>query len=532
MGGIPLKRAKAIMLLFLCVIFVLSGCSNSPTSNSAGSSSDTNSANSTGTGSTEPKDVVVAYGAEPLTVDPHDANDSVSNQANVLLYDKLVTFDKNTKIVPELATEWSTSTDGLKMTFKLREGVTFQDGTPFNAEAVKINFERVIDKANNLSRNSLYSEFIEKINVDSEYQVTFEFKKPFGPAISAFAHGAGGIISPKAIKEKQDIGKNPAGTGPYTLKEWIPGTKIVFEPNPTYWGEKPKLKSITFKPVPENSSRSIMLENGEVDVISPVATQDIERLKQNDEVNVDISPEFRTLFISLNGAKPLLANPKVRQALNYAVDKETIVNKILLGQGKVAEAAIGSAVAGYSSVGAYPYDPEKAKQLLAEAGVQPGTTIKLWTPDGRYLMDSKIAEFIQANLQAVGFQVEFQKWEWSAYQKESEDPNSDFDLMINSWGTSTGDADWGLRPLFTTNGSNNYSKYSNPEVDKLIEKGLSLSNLDERTKVYHDAMNLIKEDAPWIFLVEYKQAAGVRKNLEGVYNWANGYVILRDAVKK
>lgn len=514
-------KAKSLIVLLMSVMLILSACGNT-SSDSA----------ETDTGTAAPQDVIVAYGAEPLTVDPQDANDAVSNQANVLLYDKLVTFDKNMNIVPELATEWSTSEDGLSMTFTLREGVTFQDGTPFNAEAVKINFERVIDESNNLSRYSLYSEFIESVAADSEYQVTFRFKKPFGPAISTFAHGAGGIISPKAIQEKQDIGKHPAGTGPYKLKEWIPGTSIVFEPNENYWGEKPKLNSITFKPVPENSSRSIMLENGEVDVISPVATQDIERLKQNEEVTVDISPEFRTLYIAINTSKPLFSDVKVRQALNYAVDKETIVNKILLGQAKVAEAAIGEKVQGYSAVGSYAYDPEKAKQLLAEAGVKPGTTIKLWTPEGRYLMDSKIAEFIQANLQAVGFTVEFQKWEWSAYQQEMDNPDSDFDLMIGSWGTSTGDADWGLRPLFTTTGSNNYSKYSNPEVDKLIEQGLILSDLQERTKVYGEAMTQIKEDAPWIFLVEYKQAVGVRKNLEGVYTWANGYVILRDAVKK
>ncbi|WP_400164455.1 glutathione ABC transporter substrate-binding protein [Brevibacillus sp. TJ4] len=517
-----MKEAKSLIGLLLAVALILSACGNSSTPNPGG----------TEQGADAPKDVIVAYGAEPLTVDPHDANDAVSNQANVLLYDKLVTFDRDMNIVPELATDWSTSEDGLNMTFTLREGVTFQDGTPFNAEAVKVNFERVIDSSNNLSRHSLYSEFIESISADSEYQVTFRFKKPFGPAISTFAHGAGGIISPKAIQEKQDIGKNPAGTGPYKLKEWIPGTSIVFEPNENYWGEKPKLNTITFKPVPENSSRSIMLENGEVDIISPVATQDIERLQQNDEITVAISPEFRNLYMAMNMSKPLFSDVKVRQAINYAVDKETIVDKILLGQAKVAEAAIGEKVQGYSAVGSYPYDPEKAKQLLAEAGVQPGTKITLWTPEGRYLMDSKIAEFIQANLQAVGFTVEFQKWEWSAYQQEMDNPDSNYDLMIGSWGASTGDADWGLRPLFTTTGSNNYSKYSNPEVDRLIEQGLILSDLEERTKVYNEAMTIIKEDAPWLFLVEYKQAVGIRKNLEGVYNWANGYVILRDAVKK
>jgi ABC-type transport system substrate-binding protein len=522
------KKTSAFILLLLCAILIISGCSSSTQTNE-NSSENTNDQNEE---AVEPKDLVVAFGAEPLTVDPQNADDAMSNQANVLLYDKLVTFDPDNKIIPELATEWSTSEDGMKITFKLRDDVVFQDGTPFNAEAVKVNFERVINETNQLSRHSLYAEFISKIVVDSEFQVTIELIKPYGPAISAFAHGAGGIISPKAIQENQDLDTTPAGTGPYKLKSWTPGTEMVFEPNENYWGAKSQLKSITFKPVPENSSRSIMLENGEVDVIAPIGTQDVERLQQNDELTVDLAPIYRNLYLSINTRKPLFQDVKVRQALNYAVDKETIVNKILLGQGKVASAPVGSSLNGYSDVGNYEYDPEKAKQLLDEAGVKPGTKIKLWTPDGRYLMDSKITEFIQANLSEVGFEVEFQKWEWSAYAAELDNQESEFDLMIGSWGASTGDIDWGLRPLLTTDGNNNYGDYSNPKVDELIQKGLGSSDADERLKIYNEAMTIIKEDAPWVFIAEYTQPVGISKNVENIYTWGNGYTILRDAVKK
>ncbi|MCG7344059.1 glutathione ABC transporter substrate-binding protein [Sporosarcina sp. ACRSL] len=505
---------RNLLFVLFCIVLILSACGSENGSSSKGN------------------DIVVAFGSEPITLDPQDANDAVSNQANVLLYDKLVTFDKENNVVPELATKWEAAEDATGITFTLREDVTFQDGTPFNAEAVKINFERILDEENKLSRHSLYADFIESVIVDSEYQVTFKFKEAFGPALSSFAHGAGGIISPKAIKDNADIGKQPVGSGPYKLKKWTPGTELVLEVNPEYWGGKKKLDTITFKPVPENSSRTIMLENGEVDVIAPIATQDIERLKENKNVTVNTTPIYRTIYITINQSNPIFENVKVRQALNYAVDKNTLVDKILLGQGKVAEAAIGSSVAGYSSVGTYEYNPEKAKELLAEAGIEEGTTIKLWTPDGRYLMDSKIAEFIQANLQEVGFNVEFQKWEWSAYSNMLDDPDSDYDLIVNSWGTSTGDADWGLRPLFTTDGSNNYSNYSNSEVDKLITEGLSNPNIEERTKIYNKAMNIIKDEAPWIFLAEYQTATGVRNDLQGVYTWGNEYVILRDAERK
>lgn len=505
---------RNLFVLLFCLVLILSACS---TKN--GESSGSN-------------DIVVAFGSEPITLDPQDANDAVSNQANVLLYDKLVTFDRENNIVPELATEWESPDSATSITFTLRQDVTFQDGTPFNAEAVKINFDRILDEKHKLSRHSLYADFIKNVIVDSEYQVTFEFKEPFGPALSSFAHGAGGIISPKAINENKDIGKNPVGSGPYKFKKWVPGTELVLEVNPDYWGGKKKLDTITFKPVPENSSRTIMLENGEVDVIAPIATQDIERLKDNSDVTVNTTPIYRTIYITINQNNPIFEDKRVRQALNYAIDKKTLVEKILLGQGKIAEAAVGSSVAGYSPVGAYEYDPEKAKKLLAEAGINEGTTIKLWTPDGRYLMDSKIAEFIQANLQEVGFNVEFQKWEWSAYSNMLDDPDSDYELIVNSWGTSTGDADWGLRPLFTTEGSNNYSNYSNSEVDKLITEGLGNPNLEERTNIYNNAMSIIKEEAPIIFLAEYQTATGVRKDLHGVYTWGNEYVILRDAERE
>lgn len=493
-----------------------------------------NTSDSTGGGAEgAAQELVVAFSTEPVTLDPQDTSDGISNNANELLYDKLVTLDKNNEIVPQLAKEWTTSPDGKKITFKLREDAKFQDGTPVNAEAVKYTFDRVLNKENKLARYSLYAEFVDKVTVDSEYQVSFDLKFPFGPALISFAHTNGGIHSPKNVQEKgKDVGKSPVGSGPYKLKEWTPGTKMVFEANEAYWGGAPKIKTITFKPVTENSARSIMLETGEADVIVPVVTSDVERLKGNDKLQVMIEPSSRNLYISINTAKAPFDNVKARQALNYAVDKETIVNKIMAGQAKVLDAAFGEKIWGHTSVGAYPYDPEKAKQLLAEAGVKPGTTIKLWTPEGRYLMDRQIAEFIQGNLQAVGLNVVFQKWEWGAYQEAIKSPNAEFNLAVNSWGASTNDADWALRPILKTGGASNYAKFSNPQLDDMIDKAMKASSQDERKKLYSDALALIKEEAPWIFLVEYKQLSGIRNNVEGVYSWSNERLILRDAVKK
>jgi ABC-type transport system substrate-binding protein len=513
---------KILFIVFMSIILILSACSSSPKSSV------------TDKGTDVPQDLVVALGSEPTVLDPQNSNDAISMIATELLFDKLVTLDKAGKIVPQLALEWNISTNGKKVAFKLREGVKFQDDTPFNAEAVKINFDRVLNKDNKLNRYSFFSEFIDNVTVDSEYQVSFNLKFPFGPALTYFAQAAGSMNSPKNLQEKgKDINKSPVGAGPYKLKEWVPGNKIVLEVNANYWGEKPKMRTITLKPVPENAARTIMLETGEVDVISPIVPIDAERLKANDKITINITPSARSLSFPMNNTKAPFNDVRVRQALNYAVDKETIVNKILMGQGKVSEAAFAETVWGQTSVGAYPYDPAKAKQLLTEAGVKPGTTIKLWTPEGRYLMDRQIAEFVQSNLQAVGFKVEFQKFEWGAYKDITTDPKKDgYDVILDSWGASTGDADWAARPNFSTKGSNNLAGISNPVLDSLLDKGMKTANPDERKLVYADALKLIKDEAPWIFVLENKQINGVRKNVEGIYSWANERLILRNAVKK
>lgn len=519
---------KKISILLVTLLLILTGCSGS-------GSGDAGNANGTASGGGEAKsqDLIVALGAEPVKLDPQDATDNNSYHVLELLYDKLVTFDKDMNIVPALAKEWTPSEDGSQMTFTLRDDAKFQDGTPVNAEAVKASFDRILNKENKLARYSMFAEFVDSVSVKSEYEVTFQFKFPFGAALATLAHPSGSIVNVKAT-EGNKITKSPigAGSGPYQFKEWISGEKLVLEANHDYWGDKPKLQTITFKPVVENSARSLMLETGEADVILPVPATDFERLKGSDKVIVESYPTTRNLYIGIQTQKEPFTDIRVRQALNYAVDKETIVNKILMGQGKVADSAITQYTWGHSPVGTYPYDPEKAKQLLAEAGVKPGTTIKLWTPEGRYLMDRQIAEFVQGNLQAVGFNVEFRKWEWGAYQDAYKNPESGYDLVLVGWGASTGDADWGLRPTFKTKGSSNYSLISSPEIDALIDKGMRTVNLRERQQTYQEALTLIKEQAPWIFLLELNQTVGIQKNVQGVVHLTTELLDLRRAEKQ
>ncbi|MED1791859.1 glutathione ABC transporter substrate-binding protein [Brevibacillus nitrificans] len=479
----------------------------------------------------EAKDLVVGLTGDPVSLDPHNATDTISSLINYQILDTLVAFNDKMEIVPRLAESWTVSEDGKTWTFKLRQGVTFQDGTPFNAEAVKTNFERLADKSKKLSRRVLIGQFIDKITTNGDYEVVFQLNTPQGPFLNNLAVTASGILSPKSIKEnEQGIAKNPVGTGPFTFKEWTPGNQVVLEANQQYWGGKPGVKSVTFKPVPENAARVIMLETGEADVIEKVPASEFERLKSNDEVQVISRPTNRVLYIGINTTVAPFDQVKVRQALNYAIDRETLVNKLYEGRVKLATASVAAQTFGYSDVGAYPYDVEKAKSLLQEAGVKEGTKLRLILA-ANVIQDRPAAEFVQNSLQKVGFDAELKILELGSYLETLKDPST-YDLFVRGAAASTGDADSVLSDGLLSTSATNYSHYANPKVDEWIKAGSAQTKPEERQKSYAEALKLIKEEAPWISLHEDVGYVGIRKNVEGVEVQPTYIWDLRKVVKK
>ncbi|SED06517.1 glutathione ABC transporter substrate-binding protein [Paenibacillus sp. GP183] len=510
------KLSKRVIVLFVAAMLVIMSACSSPSTNGNGSS-----------GTAKPKDLTFAWGGDPTTMDPQ--NTTVFETAVVQIFENLVAFNGNMEIVPQLAKSWEHSSDNKNWTFTLREGVKFQDGTPFNADAVKKSFDRVTNPDNKLGRFTLLGPFLDNITVESDTKVTFHLKEPYGPILNVLAHPGSGILSPKSIQEGT-VAKNPVGTGPYKLKQWTPGDSVVFEPYPDYWGGKPKLNSLTFKTVKEGTSRVIMLENGEADVIAPVPISDIDRLKKSDKVSISTYPSSNFLYIGINNMKAPFNDVKVRQALNYAIDKDAIVKKIFMGTGKAVTAAIAEKTWGYSNVGAYPYNKEKAKQLLQEAGVKEGTTIKLWTTDGSFLNDRQTAEFVQNSLQEVGLKVELTKWEFGAFFEALKSPDK-YDLYLREGGPPTNDADWIIRSLFSTGNAFNHSRFSNPDADKLIQAGLHETNVDARKKIYADLLTILKDQAAWLYLVEEPGVIGTGKNVKDVVPFATGIIDFKNAVK-
>ena len=484
----------------------------------------------------EGKNLIFALGAEPVSLDPANQTDNPSEIVVRHIHDNLVEFTEKGDIVPQLAASWETSADGLTWTFKLRQGVRFHDGTPFNAQAVVFNIKRNTDPAKRTLRTSLYEPFIADARALDDYTLEIKMKKPFGALLAHFAHGAGGMISPAALQKHGDkYGLNPVGTGPYVFVEWKAGDRVVVKRNDAYWKGQPKIEGVIFKPVPEAASRVIMLETGEADVVFPVPLMEVERLNKGKTSKIILGDTARVIYIGMHQQKKPFNDKRVRQAVNYAVDKESIIKNVLMGMAKPSKSVMGALVWGAHPVGEYKHDVEKAKKLLAEAGYPNGFEVNLWTPDGRYPMDAQIAEAVATQLAKVGVKVKIQRWEWAAYQTNTRKPPEEakYDMFLLGWAPSTGDADWAIRPLLYSSEwmpkGDNRSYYKNANADALIKQGMETSDQSKRREIYKKAQEVLVEDGAWLMLHDMVQSVGVSNKLNNVAVWPIEIVLVKDA---
>jgi ABC-type transport system substrate-binding protein len=480
----------------------------------------------------------VGVGADAVRLDPPDQTDNVSEIVLRHIMDGLVEFDEQLGIQPALATSWDVLNDGKTYCFYLRENVVFHDGTPFNAEAVKYNFDRIL--GGGLRRTSLYDPYIESVEVVDEYTVALHLFEPFGALLHHLAHGAGLIQSPAAIEQYGDrVGRNPVGTGPFVFERWVPGERIVLTANPTYWGGEPKISGLSFNIVPEEATRVFQLEAGESDVIFNVPPTDVARLERSNKVDVLIADSIRVIYGGMSTHKPPFDNVKVRQAFNYAIDQQLIVDYILEGFGTVTDSIIAPLTTGYYSTGGYPHDPERAKELLAEAGYPQGLTVNFWTPNGRYLKDYETSLVMQQMLAEAGINAELQIMEWGAYISAIFDVNAETaeaELYLLGWAPSTGDADWVLRPLFSSEHfpplGDNASFYANPALDEAIRKAMTEPDPVKRNEYYQEGQQIIHDEAVMIPLHVLQQIVAKSSSVEGVKILPIEIVLLKDAYVK
>lgn len=503
------KNSLGTFILIAFIFIIISGCSNSDTSSKSSPSDD----------------ITIGVNANFVSMDPHDTNDTLGYSVQKGVLEGLVGFDKEMNLIPKLALEYEANDEATEFDFILREDVEFHDGTPFDAEAVKINIDRLADPSNNLKRHSMASVVDEVIVVD-EYHVKVILNEPFGAMLNNFAHPSMMMHSPKSLEEKgKDVGLHPIGTGPFTFKEWDSSDEITIEKYDNYWRDGyPKVDSITFKPVPENGSRIAMLQTGEADFIYPVPTEQAESIGEEDGIDVVVDESIVTQYFSMNTLKEPYSDVRVRQAINYAIDKEAFVNVVLDGYGTPLDSIVAPKVQYYAPQTQYDYDIEKAKKLLTEAGYADGFKTTIWSANSSSAI--KASEFIQQQLAQIDVEVEVVPMESGTLSDslwDVEDPNdAKVELYYGGWSSSTGDADWGLRPLI--GGEENYPPYSynvafynNSEVNDYIQQALSTADSDKREEVYEKAQEIIWDEAPWAFLALTSTMAGKSEDLEGIY---------------
>lgn len=482
------------------------------------------------------KPFLIALNIEPDSLDVHDSFFNASLGVDKCIYEGLVGLDDKMRIVNQLAESWEPSADGKEFTFRLRKGVTFHDGTPFNAQAVKANFDRVLNETG-LKRHQYFAAWLDHVEVIDDGTVKLVAKSPFAAMVATIAHPAGGIVSPAAVqKYGKDFGIHPVGTGPFRFVEWVRGDHITLEANPNYWNKPtgPSVPKLTIKGISEPSSLGIAAQSGEAQFAGPLNAPQAVQLQKAQGITVQQNPSISVYWVTLNNARKPFDDKRVRQALNYAVNKEEVLKAADLGYGRIMDSPIGDLVYGYHKVGTYEYNPEKAKQLLAEAGYANGFSATLWCTAPN--KDRAVA--IQGQLAKIGVTVEVVQMESAALNAELAKPvdQSKTQMVISNWSPSTGDADWGLRPIYAKASwppaGANYAFYFNQQVDDLIQEGLRDVDPEQRLAAYAKAQELIWDDAPHIFLYAPTYFAAINNNAGGVVVQPDGIVFMRTAFWK
>lgn len=524
-----MKKRNLLVIALLCAASIFAACGGGTSQPSGKDASSQNQ-------QVEYLDTIrFSSSADAASLDPHDVADNTSDNVTMMIYDRLVKRDEKMNIVPDLATKWEVSGDGLTWTFHLRSGVTFHDGTPFDSTAVKKSFERLADPKLNLKRRTLFA-VVEKIETPDPLTVTFTTKEPFAPFLATAAHPATAIVSPAAAeKYGKELARNPVGTGAYKFVNWQKDEQITLTRNDEYWGPKAKTKTLIFKPIKDASARVMALQTGETDAISHIPPTDLKRFETDKAFSTLSITSNGQRFFRFNHAKPIWDDPRVRQAVSYAIDRKAILENVLGGIGTVSVGPISPVVWGAPDLGAIPYDPEKAKRLLAEAGYPDGFSMKITTTP-RYDLGVEMAEAIQAQLAKVGIKSELEVLEWGVFTSNinGKKPGElTWDFFIMGGAPPTADADWGLRPVYTTQptNANNYGFYSNKEYDDLIFQAMRETDETKRKELYKRASEIIYlEDPTAVWLFDSPWTVVTSAKLKDVTMLGTGHITFEKAV--
>lgn len=449
--------------------------------------------------------------------DPTVVTDTPTTSVLAMLYDGLVRWDKDLKILPALATKWTISEDKRTWTFDLRDDAKFHDGSTFNAEAAKYSIERVIDPATGSAVRAVWSNLLDKVEATDAQTLKITTKEPYADLLINLAPSTAGIVGPAAAQKLgKDYARNPVGTGPFTIKDWVANDRLVLVPNPNYWGLKPQVSQFTYRPIPDASSRAAVLRTGEADIVVKLPPEELKNLDGDPNVNVLRLDSMYQVSWEMNVDKtsPPLNDKRFRQALNYAVDKAAICKKIMQDMAVPIVSPFTPKVDYRIELQPYGYDAAKAKQLISDVGAA-GAKVVVWSPQGRYLKDKEASEAVVNFLREVGLDATLQIWEWAPYQAAVRDNPERQAYML---GRATPGADYFTTRLFTKAaiGQFNVSGFNTPRVEELAGIGRGTFDEAQRGAAYKEIQQIVWDEAPWLFGYNQKSLVGTRKNITGL----------------
>lgn len=478
---------------------------------------------------TPPGVLILGQVAEPKTLDPQAATAANDFRISVNVFDGLVRFKDGTlEVEPALAQSYEISEDGKTYTFALREGIKFHDGSDFNAEAVKFTFERMLKEDHPFANTgpfplAFFFSSVVSVEAPDAKTAVFTLSEPYAPFLANLATPTGYIVSPAAVEQHgADFGRNPSGTGPFKFAEWRANEMVAIEKNPDYWDGPAASDAIVFRPITDANTRTAEMLAGGLDIMVEVPPVTLSQFR-NDQYHIVEAAGAHLWFLILNCQDGAFADKRVRQAANYAVNKEALVNDVLEGTATVAAGPTPAAFnwAVNPDVAPYPYDPEKAKDLLAEAGT-PNPKITFFVTEGGSGMLDPVAmgTAIQADLAAVGFDVTIQTYEWNTFLDQvNPGLSGKADMAEMAWMTNDPDTlpFLALRTdAFPDKGGFNSGYYSNPEVDDLLNRARVSTSQDERADLYKKMQVIVQDDAPWLFVANWKQNAVATAAVQGL----------------
>ncbi len=493
-------------------------------------------------GGTADDTLIYARGSDSNKLDPHDVSDGESVKVIDQIFDTLVRFPKDPtrKPEPSLAEAWSSSSNGTSWVFQLRDNVSFHDGSTLTAKDVVFSFERLMNPSEH-GLNGPYSGYysnIEKVEAVDSTTVRFKLKHPSAVFLRNLAMFSASVVSSEAVKKHGDaFGSHPSGTGPYQFVSWSRGERIVLKRFDAYWGEPAETRTLVFIPVHENAQRIQKLISGEAHIIDGIGLENIERIRSSSGTDLLKKPGMNMGYLAMNTRNSPFDRRKVRKAIAHGIDRKEILKEIYRGIGQRADTPLPPTIWGHrEDLDPYRHDPEKARNLLENAEINPDQKITFlhMTNPRPYMADPPLlARKIKNDLETIGFtNIVLRQMDWKSYIQAVQ--NGEHDLCLLGWTTDNGDPDNFLSALFHSKNAkvgsaNNVSFFRNDAYDQTVDRAKRTLDKQKRTSLYKKAQDMLHEHVPVLPLAYMPVLAAKRTNVSGYEVYSIGEVRLEHA---